>query len=67
LEPDRFWLVSIRASITSWTDVVRTPQAENRFCNVVHGALRFYDLSDLLRLVPGGKAKFEKPVDLKGE
>jgi len=67
LEPDRFRLVTIRASITSWTDVLRTRQAENQFCNVVHGALRVYDLPDLLRLVPDGKAKFEQPPDLGSE
>jgi len=50
LEPDQFFVVTVLESVTSWSDVVRKPQAENQFCNVVHGGLRFYDLPDLLRL-----------------
>jgi len=54
LEPERFGSVTVRGSLASWSEVVRTPQAENQFCNVVHGALQVYDLPDLSRLIPFG-------------
>jgi hypothetical protein len=46
-----------------WSDVVRTPQAKNQWVNVVHGALRGYDLPDLLATLPKEKVKVIDPVD----
>jgi cephalosporin-C deacetylase-like acetyl esterase len=57
LEPDRFASVTLKNSLRSWSDVVRTPQAKNQWINVVHGALRVYDLPDLLATLPKEKVK----------
>ena len=48
LEPDLCETVVIRQSIASWEEVVRTPEARNQLVNVVHGALKHYDLPDLV-------------------
>ena len=63
LEPDRFDSVTLKNSLRSWSDVVRTPQAKNQWINVVHGALRVYDLPDLLATLPKDKVKVIEPVD----
>jgi hypothetical protein len=47
LEPDQFASVLLKNSLESWSDVIRTPLATNQFENVVHGALRTYDLPNL--------------------
>jgi len=40
-----------RPAVTSWSEMVRQPQAENQLTNVVPGALEVYDLPDLVRLL----------------
>jgi dienelactone hydrolase len=46
---------SVEDSIPSWTDVARTPITYDQLTNVVPGALRVYDLPDLVRLSNAGK------------
>lgn len=62
LEPQVFASVTLRRSVTSWAEVVRTPLARNQFANVVHGALRVYDLPDLAATL-GDKLRWVEPVD----
>jgi len=40
----------ISHSLASWDQVVRSPNARNQQINAVHGALRFYDLPELIDL-----------------
>ena len=47
--------VTVEESIASWTDVARTPLAQDQLTNVVPGALRVYDLPDLARLASRAK------------
>jgi len=47
LEPQQFDSVELYHCLTSWSDVVHTPLSDNQFVNVVHGALKVYDLPDL--------------------
>jgi len=47
LERDLFARVTLRNSLVSWANVVQTPLSKNQFVNLVHGALRRYDLPDL--------------------
>ncbi len=63
LEPDWFASVTLKGCLRSWSDVVRTPQAKNQWINVVHGALRVYDLPDLLATLPKEKVTVIEPVD----
>lgn len=62
LEPGLFGSVTLRRSVTSWAEVVRTPLARNQFVHVVHGALRLYDLPDLAATL-GAKLRWVEPVD----
>ncbi len=55
LEPDLFASVRLERTITSWSDVVRTPVTSNQLVNTVHGVLRTYDLPDLVGTLPAEK------------
>ncbi len=63
LEPELFASVSLRNCVESWSGVLRTPMAINQFENVVHGALKTYDLPDLLGTLPKEKVTFAEPFD----
>ncbi len=65
LEPERFASVKLRNGLVSWSNVVRTPMAVNQFENAVHGALKVYDLPDLLGTLPGEKVTFAEPLDAR--
>ncbi len=66
LEPELFASVSLKNCLGSWADVVRTPMAVGQFENVVHGALRIYDLPDLLATLPKKKIRVVEPLDALG-
>lgn len=59
LEPALFATVTLRGGLTSWSEVVRSPLAPHPLANVVHGALRVYDLSDLAATLPKEKLTVE--------
>lgn len=63
LEPQLFASAELRGCLRSWADVVRTPKASNQYVNVVHGALKVYDLPDLLAALPKGKATVRGALD----
>jgi hypothetical protein len=52
--------------ISSWTEVVRTPDNQNQAASVVHGALKHYDLQDLIELAGKDKVRVEEPLDVMG-
>ena len=54
LEPGVFAQVTVRNGWASWSELLDAPLAENQLVNAVHGALRVYDLPDLLRTLPAG-------------
>ncbi len=63
LEPQQFAAGTLRHSLASWDQVVRTPLAVNQLINCVHGALRVYDLPDLAASLPRGKLTLTEPLD----
>jgi len=65
LEPELFASITLRNCLDSWSTVVRQPLAENQFVNVVHGALKAYDLPDLLATLPREKVTVLEPLDAK--
>lgn len=67
LEPKLFASVSLKGCLSSWSQVVGTPMAVGQFENVVHGALRTYDLPDLLATLPKDKLTVTGPVDALGQ
>ena len=66
LDADRFASVRLRNMISSWAEVVRTPENLNQAAGVVHGALRHYDLPELIELAGAGKVRVEEPLDVMG-
>ena len=58
LEPDLFTTVTLRGMPTSWSDVVKQKAPRGQFEWTVHGALKDYDLPDLVRSL-GDKIKVE--------
>jgi len=63
LEPHLFASITLHNSLASWSHVVHTPKAKRQLVNVVHGALKAYDLPDLLATLPPGKATVTEPLD----
>ena len=63
LEPQLFDSVCLRECLRSWSDVVHTPLAKNQLVNVVHGALKVYDLPDLAATLPPEKLSIQDPLD----
>lgn len=59
LEPELFASVTLRSALPSWSSVVRQPSPQGQFTSAVHGALRVYDLPDLLRLIEPEKVRIE--------
>lgn len=55
LRPEHFAHTTIQDVIPSWTEVVNEPRARRQLMNTVHDALSWYDLPDLVQLVPGTK------------
>ena len=66
LDPERFASVRLRNMISSWAEVVRTPENLNQAVNVVHGALKHYDLPDLIELAGTKKVRIEGTLDVMG-
>jgi hypothetical protein len=64
LEPKWFDMLTLKQSLASWSDVVANPRAGGQLGNVIHGALRVYDLPDLVASLPAEKVKVEQPVEL---
>ncbi len=64
LAPDLFASVRLEEGINSWAEVVRAPLARDQLINTVHGALRTYDLPDLLTLLPAERVSIVRPADL---
>lgn len=66
LKPDRFSKIALRGMIPSWESLVSAPETHDQTVNLVHGALRHYDLPDLVELAGRDKVAVEAPVDGMG-
>ncbi|MHB8899493.1 MAG: alpha/beta hydrolase family protein [Thermoguttaceae bacterium] len=67
LEPQLFATLTFSGSLVSWSNVVVTPQSKNQFANLVHGALRAYDLPDLVGSLPAERVTVLHPLDAAEE
>jgi hypothetical protein len=67
LEPGLFAGLRLERCIGSWAEVVRTPLSRNQLINAAHGALRVYDLPDLVVTLPAEKVRVVEAVDAAGE
>ena len=66
LEPSRFESVRLNGMIRLWAEVVAAPESKNQLVNSVHGALRHYDLPNLVELAGKSRVKITEPVDASG-
>jgi cephalosporin-C deacetylase-like acetyl esterase len=57
--PEYFGKADIRGSVSSWSEVVSSPLESHQQSNLVFGALRHYDLTDLVRAIPADRLIFE--------
>lgn len=64
LEPEQFSQVSLSRMIPSWGEVVKTPETHNQLINTVHGALKVYDLPDLIKLAGASKVRVSHPASV---
>jgi acetyl xylan esterase AXE1 len=67
IEPGLFINVTLENGLVSWSNVVHKPQSKNQFVNLVHGALRVYDLPDLAETLPTEATKILEPLDAAEE
>ncbi len=67
LEQELFASLLLKQSLVSWVDVVRQPLARNQLANVIHGALKVYDLPDLVAVLPSKKVSIRDPQNALGE
>lgn len=55
LEPDLFASVTLRDPPESWSDLIGNPVPRGALPRTVHGALRYYDIPDLTKLIDADK------------
>jgi dienelactone hydrolase len=67
LYPDRFESVRLTEMIVSWAEIVSTPENLNQAVSVVHGALKHYDLPDLIEMAGKDRVTIERRVDVMGQ
>jgi hypothetical protein len=65
LEPALIARLELRRTLASWRLTVRQRPTRNQLIHTVHGALRVYDLPDLVWLL-GDRVKVDEPVDAQG-
>ena len=63
LRPAAFRRITMRRMIPSWESLVGAGETFDQAVNIVHGALRHYDLPDLARFIAAEKITFAEPVD----
>lgn len=59
MNPGLFTSVTLRKTPRDWASIVRNANPAGRLDVAVHGALKVYDLPDLVRLVGADKVRFE--------
>jgi hypothetical protein len=64
LAPDAFRTVTLRRMMPSWEAIVLATETFDQAVNVVHGALKHYDLPDLADLAGVGKVIHREPADV---
>lgn len=67
LSSEDFESVTLKNMIASWAEIVSNPENLNQASSVVHGALKHYDLPDLVDMVGKEKVNIKQRVDVMGE
>ncbi|MCA9068332.1 MAG: hypothetical protein KDA84_05385, partial [Planctomycetaceae bacterium] len=64
---DHFQQVLIDQSLDTWNRVIETPVTMDQLENTIHGALRYYDLPDLIPLCGPSKCTITNTRDAQGK
>ena len=67
LEPQLFSSLKLERSLASWVDVINAPVSRSQKVNTVFGALKVYDLTDLVASFPKGQITITEPLDATGQ
>lgn len=67
LERDAFTRITLKQMIASWESLVGAGETFDQTVNMVHGALRHYDLPDLIELVGRQRVTITEPLDAMGK
>lgn len=67
MERDAFTHITLKQMIASWESVVGAGETFDQTVNMVHGALRHYDLPDLIELVGRHRVTITEPMDAMGK
>jgi hypothetical protein len=59
LEPDLFASVTLHRTLPAWSGIVRQAVPRGQLTTTVHGALKTYDLPDLIRTIDAAKLHIE--------
>ncbi|MBI5687677.1 MAG: acetylxylan esterase [Verrucomicrobia bacterium] len=66
LEPQLIASLTLRRTLASWASVLREPAAKDQLITTVHGALKVYDLPDLITAFGKDKVTIEEPTKADG-
>ena len=66
LDPKTFRSVTLRNMLRSWKELVEATESHDQVVNVVHGALRHYDLPDLIELAGAERVQVLDPAGVMG-
>ena len=66
LDPGAFDAVSLRRMTPAWEPLAGAAETFDQSVNIVHGALRHYDLPDLIEMAGRDRVTIEEPVDGMG-
>lgn len=64
LNPGLFQTITLKHMIASWEELAGAAESRNQAVNVVHGALRHYDLPDLIELAGPSKVNVLEPASV---
>ncbi|MCX6900982.1 MAG: acetylxylan esterase [Verrucomicrobia bacterium] len=66
LEPELIVSLTLRRTLASWASVLREPAAKDQLITTIHGALKVYDLPDLVAAFGKDKVRIEEPINTDG-
>jgi hypothetical protein len=67
LEPEAFRSVTLSRMLRSWEELAGATETHDQAVNIQHGALRHYDLPDLVELIGAAKVRFLDSVNALGK
>lgn len=67
VEPSLFRNLELERGLVDWRSVIHTPVTKCQLANTVHGALKSYDLPDLITLISAERVRIVDPVDAAGK